>query len=41
MTTDTSERGIERPLQYYHAIREYLKGHKSPHKAIVASATRV
>jgi type I restriction enzyme, R subunit len=28
--------GIERAIQYYHAIREYLVERKSPHKAIVA-----
>ena len=28
--------GIERAIQYYHAIREYLKERKSPYQAIVA-----
>jgi len=28
--------GIERAIQYYHAIRDYLSGRKSPFKAIVA-----
>lgn len=28
--------GIERAIQYYHAIREYLTERKSPHRAIVA-----
>ena len=28
--------GIERAIQYFHAIREYLKERKSPHQAIVA-----
>ena len=28
--------GIERAIQYYHAIREYLAERKSPHQAIVA-----
>ena len=28
--------GIERAIQYYHAIQEYLKERKSPYKAIVA-----
>ncbi len=28
--------GIERAIQYYHAIREYLTERKSPYKAIVA-----
>jgi type I restriction enzyme R subunit len=28
--------GIERAIQYYHAIREYLAERKSPYKAIVA-----
>jgi type I restriction enzyme R subunit len=28
--------GIERAIQYYHAIREYLLERKSPHRAIVA-----
>ncbi len=28
--------GIERAVQYYHAIREYLIERKSPHRAIVA-----
>ena len=28
--------GIERAVQYYHAIRDYLKERKSPYKAIVA-----
>ncbi|HRQ44723.1 MAG TPA: type I restriction endonuclease subunit R [Candidatus Goldiibacteriota bacterium] len=28
--------GIERAIQYYYAIREYLKERKSPYKAIVA-----
>ena len=28
--------GIERAIQYYHAIRDYLVERKSPHKAIVA-----
>ena len=28
--------GIERAIQYYHAIRDYLAERKSPHKAIVA-----
>lgn len=28
--------GIERAIQYFHAIRDYLKERKSPHKAIVA-----
>jgi len=28
--------GIERAIQYYNAIREYLSERKSPHKAIVA-----
>jgi type I restriction enzyme, R subunit len=28
--------GIERALQYYHAIREYLAARKSPYRAIVA-----
>ena len=28
--------GIERAIQYYHAIRKYLKERKSPHQAIVA-----
>jgi len=28
--------GIERAIQYYHAIRDYLTERKSPHKAIVA-----
>ena len=28
--------GIERAIQYYHAIRDYLKERKSPHQAIVA-----
>ena len=28
--------GIERALQYYHAIRQYLQERKSPHRAIVA-----
>ncbi len=28
--------GIERAIQYYHAIRDYLTECKSPHKAIVA-----
>ncbi len=28
--------GIERAIQYFHAIRDYLKGRKSPYQAIVA-----
>jgi type I restriction enzyme R subunit len=28
--------GIERAIQYFHAIRDYLKERKSPHQAIVA-----
>jgi type I restriction enzyme R subunit len=28
--------GIERGIQYYHAIRDYLSERKSPHRAIVA-----
>lgn len=28
--------GIERAIQYFHAIRDYLQERKSPHKAIVA-----
>ncbi len=28
--------GIERAIRYFHAIREYLKERKSPHKAVVA-----
>ncbi len=28
--------GIERAIQYFHAIREYLTERKSPHTAIVA-----
>jgi type I restriction enzyme, R subunit len=28
--------GIERALQYFHAIRDYLTERKSPHKAIIA-----
>ena len=28
--------GIERAIQYFHAIRDYLKDRKSPHQAIVA-----
>ena len=28
--------GIARAIQYYHAIRDYLIEHKSPHRAIVA-----
>ncbi len=28
--------GIERAIQYFHAIREYLVARKSPHRAIVA-----
>ena len=28
--------GIERAVQYYHAIRQYLLERKSPHRAIVA-----
>jgi type I restriction enzyme R subunit len=28
--------GIERAIQYFHAIRDYLEERKSPHKAIVA-----
>ena len=28
--------GIERAIQYFHAVREYLAERKSPHKAIVA-----
>jgi type I restriction enzyme, R subunit len=28
--------GIERAIQYYHAMRDYLAERKSPHKAIVA-----
>ena len=28
--------GIERAIQYFHAIRDYLKERKSPHRAIVA-----
>ncbi len=28
--------GIERAIQYFHAIRDYLSGHKSPYQAIVA-----
>ena len=28
--------GIERAVQYFHAIRDYLKERKSPYKAIVA-----
>jgi type I restriction enzyme R subunit len=28
--------GIERAIQYFHAIRDYLKQRKSPHQAIVA-----
>ena len=28
--------GIERAVQYFHAIRDYLKERKSPHEAIVA-----
>jgi type I restriction enzyme R subunit len=28
--------GVERAIQYYHAIRDYLIERKSPHKAIVA-----
>src|SRR6266540_3059600 len=28
--------GIERAIQYYHAIRDYLSGRKSPFQAIVA-----
>ena len=28
--------GIERAIQYFHAIRDYLKECKSPHQAIVA-----
>ncbi|WP_420462689.1 type I restriction endonuclease subunit R [Candidatus Palauibacter sp.] len=28
--------GVERAIQYYHAIRDYLKERKSPHEAIVA-----
>ena len=28
--------GIERAIQYYHAIRDYLKERKSPHQALVA-----
>ena len=28
--------GIERAIQYFHAIREYLLERKSPYKAIVA-----
>ncbi len=28
--------GIERAIQYFHAIRDYLKERKSPYKAIVA-----
>ena len=27
--------GVERAIQYYHAIREYLTECKSPHLAIV------
>ncbi|WP_423928590.1 type I restriction endonuclease subunit R [Candidatus Palauibacter sp.] len=28
--------GVERAIQYFHAIRDYLKERKSPHQAIVA-----
>ena len=28
--------GVQRAIQYYHAIREYLQERKSPHQAIVA-----
>ena len=28
--------GIERAIQYYHAIRDYLKERRSPHEALVA-----
>jgi type I restriction enzyme R subunit len=28
--------GIERAIQYFHAIRDYLKERKSPSQAIVA-----
>ena len=28
--------GIERAIQYHHAIRDSLKARKSPHQAIVA-----
>jgi type I restriction enzyme, R subunit len=28
--------GIERAIQYFHAVRDYLKERKSPHQAIVA-----
>ena len=28
--------GIERAIQYYHAIRDYLQARKSPHQALVA-----
>ncbi|MCY3809495.1 MAG: type I restriction endonuclease subunit R [Gemmatimonadetes bacterium] len=28
--------GIERAIQYFHAIRDYLKGRRSPYRAIVA-----
>ena len=28
--------GIERAVQYYHAVRQYLQERKSPHRAIVA-----
>ena len=28
--------GIERAIQYFHAIRDYLAERKSPHRAIVA-----
>ncbi len=34
MAADTS--GIERAVQYYHAMCDYLKERKSPYKAIVA-----
>ena len=28
--------GVERAIQYFHAVREYLKERTSPHQAIVA-----
>jgi len=28
--------GVERAVQYYHTIRDYLEERKSPHRAIVA-----
>ena len=28
--------GVERAVQYYHTIRDYLEERKSPHRAVVA-----